>query len=208
MILTNTNPNPAWTNAMGPDGIRFPPGSWERGGGGYMGYGGTITAPMLPRWNTPRTVTMSSYPYGFDGYGLASGSPADQVMGDVIDAISRALAQLNAETLLSGKLTGDQKGHYTGMLVQPEVQLEALATGGRQSVLAGSESLDMWLAQAGAIVDQIKQASDVIDPSVSSFLDGVMSNATGIRIGPAIPTVVIVLGLAGAAFIGYKLLKK
>jgi hypothetical protein len=69
MILTNTNPNPAWTAAMGPQGIRFPPGSWGQGGGGYMGYvqmplagmvqmpiAGMVRAPNLPRWNSPPSV--------------------------------------------------------------------------------------------------------------------------------------------------------
>jgi hypothetical protein len=77
MILTNTNPNPVWTAAMGPQGIRFPPGSWDRGGGGYSDYGYMVSAPMLPRW---RSAPLPLRGYGDDVVSTTQGGAGVMIM--------------------------------------------------------------------------------------------------------------------------------
>jgi hypothetical protein len=147
--------------------------------------------------------------HNYAGYSaMATGSPTDMVMGDVIDAMSRAFTELNATALIRSDLPADQKGQAIASLVPAEAQLESLATNGRQAVLSGTMTLDTWFASAQAISDQLKGPASVIDPSVSAWLDGVIGGARDTALGPQFPWWAIALGLAGAALIGYKLLKK
>jgi hypothetical protein len=216
MILTNTNPHSVWNTAMGADAVRFPPGSWEKGGGGYMGYGYMIDAPNLPRWRSPTprmgfmidAPALPRYTVPWAGYGLAAGSGTDLVMADVIDALSRALASLNAEALARSDLAVDQKAQAIASLIPAEAQLEGLATSGRQAVLHGTMSIDTWLAQAQMVSDRLQGPASVIDPQTGAWISGVIADARGTSLQSQWPVWVIVLGVAGAALIGYKLLKK
>jgi hypothetical protein len=75
-------------------------------------------------------------------------------------------------------------------------------------VLNGTMTLDLWLGHAQMISDQLQGPASMIDPSVGAWISGVVADARGTPIVPAISGIAIALGLAGAAFIGYKLLKK
>lgn len=179
MILSNNVPNAIWDSAMGPMGVRFPPSSWSRGGGGYMGY---------------------------DQYGLAK-SITDEVMADVLGALSRAVANVKAQILISN-VTPVDRGALLASLGQTQMNIDVLSGDSRAAVISGHQTLDQWLDQAEIPVAQLKRHADQLgDAELSGWLDGVISGARGVQ-GFNWKPWAVGLGLVAAAFIGYKTLKK